>query len=146
MITAAVILSMAVVLLVGVGVQLRSGGPSDGRGAVTAAPLELMSLGHVRERGAFTVRGLVRNPRDGSVEDHVSAVVFVFDRQGNYTTSSRAAIDVVTLDPGRESPFVVSVPRAGDVGRYRVAFRTDLGVVRHIDRREPPAQLASHAE
>lgn len=145
-ITAAVIVSMAVVLLIGVGVQLRSGDPAEARGAITEAPIELMSMGHVRERGAFTVRGLVRNPRGGRAVDHVSAVIFIFDRQGNYLTSSRAPIDVVMLDPGGESPFVVSVPRAGDVGRYRVTFRTDLGVVRHIDRREPSPQLASHTE
>ena len=39
--------------------------------------------------------------------------------------------------PGGESRFVVSVPSAADVGRYRVSFRTDDRVVPHVDRREP---------
>lgn len=146
LITAGVSATMFVALLAGAGVQWRSGDLTEGRSTITQAPIELMSMGHVRERDSFTVRGLVRNPRGGDVIDHVSAVVFVFDRQGNYITSSRAPLDAVTLDPGGESPFVVSVPGAGDVGRYRVTFRTELGVVRHIDRREPSTQLASHTE
>jgi hypothetical protein len=49
--------------------------------------------------------------------------------------SGRAAIDGSALGPGAESTFVVTLPGAGDVGRYRVSFRTGDRVVSHVDRR-----------
>ena len=64
-----------------------------------------------------------------------SVVVFAFDAKGNYISSSRAAVDFVSLKPGDESPFVVSMPSTSGVSRYRVTFRTDAGVVRHVDKR-----------
>jgi hypothetical protein len=63
------------------------------------------------------------------------AVIFAFDRSGNFVASGRAPLEFVSLAPGDESPFRVSVPKIGDVGRYRVSFRTEAGVVRHVDRR-----------
>jgi hypothetical protein len=82
------------------------------------------------------VTGLIRN---GGTEpaDHLIAVVFTFDRNGNFVASGRAPVEFVSLSPGDESPFRVSVPNVGDVGRYRVSFRTEAGVVRHVDRRQP---------
>ena len=73
----------------------------------------------------------------------IAAVVFTFDRDGSFVTSARAPLDFTTLEPGDESPFVVTIPNVGDVGRYRVSFRTDAGVVRHVDRRAQ-SQLALH--
>jgi len=46
-------------------------------------------------------------------------------------------VESPALVPGGESRFIVSVPSAADVGRYRVSFRTDDRVVAHVDRREP---------
>ena len=43
---------------------------------------------------------------------------------------------VAMLGAGEESPFVVKIPNAAAVGRYRVGFRLDDGgVVAHVDRR-----------
>jgi hypothetical protein len=39
------------------------------------------------------------------------------------------------MRPGTESVFVVTVPGAADVGRYRVSFRSDDRIVPHVDRR-----------
>jgi len=97
--------------------------------------LELLSMRHVREADALTVTGLVRNGGSGSA-DRLIAVVFAFDRSGNFLASGRAPIDFLSLAPGDESPFKVSVPNAGEVGRYRVSFRTEAGVVKHVDRRQ----------
>jgi hypothetical protein len=36
---------------------------------------------------------------------------------------------------GDESPFQVTIPDVKDVGRYSVSFRTDTGIVPHVDRR-----------
>ena len=43
------------------------------------------------------------------------------------------------FEPGNpwEATFVVTVPGAGAVDRYRVSFRTDDRIVPHVDRRAP---------
>jgi hypothetical protein len=120
--------------------------PASGSGPAAAAKdssLELMSMRHAREGDTLTVTGLVRNGGT-SPADRVIAVVFTFDRNGSFVTSGRAPLEFVSLAPGDESPFRVSVPDVGDVGRYRVSFRTEAGVVRHVDRRQ--ALVARRAE
>jgi hypothetical protein len=104
-------------------------------GTVGAA-LELMSLRHERDGEKLTITGLVRNPRQGAGVERVSAVVYVFDPAGTFLASGRALVDYTRLDPGDESPFVVSVVAPGTIGRYRVGFRgQDGAVVGHVDRR-----------
>jgi hypothetical protein len=107
------------------------------------APLELVSLSHSRQDDKLAVSGLVRNPASGQPVEKLSAVVFLFDRMGTFVTSSRAHVDFLKLGAGDESPFVVSIDAPATVSRYRVSFRTDDGVVPHIDRRgESPAPMA----
>ena len=111
--------------------------------ASNAAPLELVSLSHARQNTKLAVSGLVRNPVAGKPVEKLSAVVFLFDRAGTFVTSSRAHVDFLKLGAGDESPFVVSIDAPASVARYRVSFRTDDGVVPHIDRRgESPALAA----
>lgn len=106
------------------------------------APLELVSLSHARQDDKLAVSGLVRNPASGQPVEKLSAVVFLFDRMGTFVTSSRAHVDFLKLGAGDESPFVVSIDAPATVSRYRVSFRTDDGVVPHIDRRgESPAPM-----
>jgi hypothetical protein len=97
--------------------------------------LELLSMRHDRASDTLTVTGLVRNGGTAPA-DHLIAVVFTFDHNGNFVASGRAPVEFVSLSPGDESPFRVSVPNVGDVGRYRVSFRTEAGIVRHVDRRQ----------
>ena len=99
------------------------------------SPLELVSLSHSRQNEKLAVSGLVRNPVSGKPVDRLSAVVFLFDRTGTFVTSSKAHVDFLRLGAGDESPFVVSIDAPATVSRYRVSFRTDEGVVPHIDRR-----------
>jgi len=113
------------------------------RGAVPAAtpapaavPLELIALGHERDGDRLTVRGVVRNPAAGAAIGGVTAVVFLFNREGGFLASGRMAVQSSTLLPGGETTFVVTVPGASDVGRYRVSFRTDDRIVPHVDRRK----------
>jgi hypothetical protein len=103
-----------------------------------ATPLELEALSHERDGDRLIVRGIVRNPVTGTPLERLTAVVFLFSRDGGFLTSGRATIDPSTLRPDDESPFVVAVQGAADVGRYRVSFRTDEGVVAHVDRRDTP--------
>ena len=102
--------------------------------AATTAPLELMSMRPERRGDALTVTGLVRNVSTAP-EIGLIAVVFAFDRAGHFLSSARAPLALVTLPSGDESAFRVTVPNAAGVDRYRVSFRTDAGVVRHLDRR-----------
>jgi hypothetical protein len=106
-------------------------------GLTNPAPLELVALGHERTGDDLTVRGIVRNPSSGIAVERLTAVVFLFNREGGFLTSGRATVESPALVPGGESRFVVTVPSAGEVGRYRVSFRTDDRVVPHVDRREP---------
>lgn len=99
------------------------------------SPLELVSLSHERHKEKLAVSGLVRNPVAGKPVEHLSAVVFLFDRMGTFITSSRANVDFLKLGAGDESPFVVSLDAPPTVARYRVSFRTDEGIVPHVDRR-----------
>jgi hypothetical protein len=99
---------------------------------------------HARAGNSFVVTGFVRNPRTGAPVSGVSAVVLAFDAAGEYVASGRAPIDFATLEPGDGSPFVVNIPTAARVARYRVAFRQGTTVLRHVDRRAEPVSLASN--
>jgi len=104
----------------------------------TGAPLELVTLKHERAGDGLHISGIVRNPQDGHPVKGLAAVAFLFDRDGNYLSSDRAPLDYVQLEPGEESPFSIAVPSAVGVSRYRVTFRTDAGIVAHVDRRSDP--------
>jgi hypothetical protein len=99
-------------------------------------PLELLALGHERDGDRLTVRGVIRNPGTSGETYKLTAVVLLFSRDGAFLASGRAAVAAPDLGPGRESTFIVTVPDAGAVGRYRVSFRTDDRVVPHVDRRK----------
>lgn len=99
------------------------------------SPLELVSLRHDRKNDKLAVSGLVRNPAAGHPVEHLSAVVFLFDKQGAFVTSAKADVDFLKLGAGDESPFVVSLDAPPTVSRYRVSFRTSDGIVPHVDRR-----------
>lgn len=100
-----------------------------------AASLELTSLRHTRQADRMLIAGLVRNPAAGAQVSGITAVAFLFDRGGSFLASGRAPLDFSTLGPGEESPFEIIIPHAGHAGRYRVSFRTEAGVVPHVDGR-----------
>jgi hypothetical protein len=103
--------------------------------AAPPAPLELTELGQDRNGDGISVHGVVRNPRSGTRIDELTAVVFLFASDGGFITSGRSVVKSVSLGPGGESPFVVTIDGAKQVGRFRVSFRTDDRVVAHVDRR-----------
>jgi len=105
--------------------------------AKTAVPLELLSLRHsTDEAGTFTVTGLVQNPPTGRELRGVVAVVYLFDQQGRYFASGKVPLEAATFHPGADVPFVVTIPNAGGLSRYRIGFRLEDGAVAsHIDRR-----------
>ncbi len=116
--------------------------------AGTALPMELLSLRHTADDlGVFTVTGLVQNPAGGRKTNDIVAVVYLFDDAGRIVATGRAALDVTSLQPGDEATFVVTIPKATGVGKYRVGFRlADGGVVAHVDRRgQPPVETTEDA-
>ena len=100
-----------------------------------AAPLELVALGHERDADGLIVRGVLRNPSSGSEVDALTAVVLLFNHDGGLVASGRAAVEAAKLEPGGETTFVVTVPGAAEVERYRVSFRSDNRVLPHVDHR-----------
>jgi hypothetical protein len=100
-----------------------------------ARALELVALGHERDRDQLTVRGIVRNPVSGSPVNQLTAVVLVYDRAGGFLATGRAPVEAPSLGLGRESIFLVTIPGAADVGRYRVSFRSEDRVIPHVDTR-----------
>lgn len=95
--------------------------------------LELVALGHERENDRLTVRGVVRNPANGLPVNQLTAVVLLFNRDGGFLASGRALVPPASLEPGGETTFLVTVPGAADVGRYRVSFRAEDRIISHVD-------------
>jgi hypothetical protein len=140
------VIGAAIVALALATIYVASGGHATGGGqpASPAAlpkdlPLELVALEHARTADTLTVSGTVRNPAAGSERRQVAAVVFLFDRAGSFVASGRAPLDYQALASGDESPFVITVPGAGNAVRYRVSFRTGTDVLPHVDKREAAA-------
>jgi hypothetical protein len=106
-------------------------------------PLELIALGHEREADRLTVRGVVRGPASSSAQGPLTAVVSLFDRDGTLIATGRGTVQSSEVAPSGERRFVVTVLSAGNVGRYRVSFRSDDHIVPHIDRRAQPGTLSS---
>jgi hypothetical protein len=105
--------------------------------AAAPAGLELISLRDSKKADSLTITGLVRNPQGGNPLSRVAVTAYTFDDKGSFLASGRALIDVTSLAPGDESPFVVTVPVTDTVARYRIGFRGDDGhVIAHIDKRQ----------
>lgn len=134
---------LAVVAVLGRAAGTGSGRTSTGEAARTAgrlsdrppATLDLVALTHELGRnGDLELRGQVRNGAAGANMEHVSVVALLFDRQGAYLSSSRAALDASSTDGS--ATFFVTVPDGEKVGRYRVSFRAGDRIVPHVDRRQ----------
>jgi hypothetical protein len=94
-----------------------------------------LTLEHERDGYRLIVRGIVRNPVDGSERDGLTAVVLAYSRSGDLLASGRAAVLMAKLAPGETTPFFVSVSGADNIDRIRVSFRTGARVEPHVDRR-----------
>ena len=109
-----------------------------------AGPLELLSMRDTRDAGTLTIAGLIRNPPAAGALRNVSVTAEAFDASGRRVAGGAAAVDVKTLQPGDESPFVLSITTAAPVARYRIGFRSaDGSVIQHVDRRQQTAEAAS---
>lgn len=130
-------MAVAIIVLVAMSSDRRATSAAEPAAAPTAQSpqeLELLSMRHARADDNMTVTGLVRN-RGEAASETIMAVVFVFDRDGGFVASGRAPLEFARIAKGDESPFQVTIPDVKDVGRYRVSFRTESGIVPHVDRR-----------
>jgi hypothetical protein len=134
--------ALFVVLSLGLAWMMAAPRDATPRATDPRHPLELISLTHNRQGPTLDVSGLVRNPVSGAPIEHLTAVVYLFDSAGALVASARAPIDFTKLAAGDESPFVVTLNAPADAARYRVSFRTDEGIVPHIDRRGAPPVAA----
>ena len=98
-------------------------------------PLELIALEQDRDDTRLIVRGIVRNPGSAAKLNGLTVVVLLFSGDGGFIGSGTAPVATASLAAGAEAPFVVTLPDADSVDRYRVSFRTDDRIVPHIDRR-----------
>ena len=87
-----------------------------------------------RDDDRLIVRGIVRNPASAATLKGLTVVVLVSSKDG-YTTSAQAPAAVGSLGAGAETPFVVTLPDADWIERFRVSFRIDGIVLPHVDRR-----------
>ena len=130
-------MAIGIIVLVAMSSDRRDG-PADGPSSVSneesTQELELLSMRHARVGGNMTVTGLVRNRGEASPAA-IMAVVFLFDRDGGFVASGRAPLEFTGIANGDESPFQVTISDVKDVGRYKVSFRTESGIVPHVDRR-----------
>ena len=130
-------MAVGIIVLVAMSSDRRAtsaAGPAEAVIAQSTQELELLSMRHTRAGDSMTVTGLVRN-RGEATSAAIMAVVFVFDRDGGFVASGRAPLEFARIAKGDESPFQVTIPDVTEVGRYRVSFRTESGIVPHVDRR-----------
>jgi len=109
--------------------------------ATASSSIELLSMRHARDGDTLIVSGLVRNRSASSTPD-LTVVVSALGRDGEAAARGASRLDPLVLEPGKETPFRVSVTGARDLGRYRVAFVAGNRIVPHLDRRSDRAQTA----
>jgi hypothetical protein len=140
-------LALALAAIVFVTLTARDRGRIEQRTQAANAPavaadgaLALVSLRDTRDATTLRISGIVENPRSGTTLKQVTVTAFAFDRSGSFLASGAALLDVTSLAPGDESPFVVIVPVTDAVARYRIGFRSEDGrVIEHVDRRQRAA-------
>ena len=108
--------------------------------AVTT-PIALKALTHVHGRsGDLTVTGTIQNPAGGAPLDHLIAVVDAIDGVDRVIATVTSGVDAPMLLSGDTTRFVVTIPRADSVARYRVRFRLrDGSAIQHRDARAKEA-------
>lgn len=133
----ALVLTTVVLMMLTARTRASMPAPADNAaGATNPARLELLSLRDSREGGMLTIAGLVNNPRGAAPLRDVKVTADLFDASGVLVTSGTTDLDVRSLAPGDQSPFVLSVTTAKRVARYRVRFlNADGRVIQHVDRR-----------
>jgi hypothetical protein len=140
-------LALVLTAIVFVTLMARDRGRIEQRTQAASAPavatndaLALLSLRDTRDATTLRISGIVENPRSGTTLKQVTVTAFAFDRSGAFLASGAALLDVTSLAPGDESPFVVIVPVTEAVARYRIGFRSEDGrVIEHVDRRQRAA-------
>lgn len=105
--------------------------------------LELLSMTHAREGAALVVSGLVHNASQMETAP-LTTIVTALDRDGQIV--ARASAPLAGLGPGKTLPFRVRIDHPGPLGRYRISFRTNAGVLPHVDRRSTPGYPNAVAE
>jgi hypothetical protein len=107
-------------------------------GAVQPPRLALLSLAHEHKDRRLAVSGTVRNTGPAAARD-VFVTVEWLDSSGVPLGQASAPLPARALLSGSTSSFQVFLPAGAKISRYRVGFRGELGVVRHVDLRGRPS-------
>lgn len=129
-ITGAAVAVAGVVLIAMVGDLYEP--PAQPLVAPHAESIELLSLDASRKGASIAITGLVRSDTEHPLTA-VTAVVTAYDVKGR--PIGRGSVPLATIQPRRESRFVVTIAEAGEAARYRVSFRGATGIIRHVDSR-----------
>jgi hypothetical protein len=103
-------------------------------GHARTSVLELVSMQPQRQNGSLTVSGLVRNGGERPAVN-IAAEITVVGASGEILATRRAPLQRHSVPPEADSAFSVTVDGIGAAQRYRIAFRSPDGIVRHVDRR-----------
>jgi hypothetical protein len=142
--TAAISLVAGVILVVLMAMLAdRDNPPLSVADVTTQESLELLSMSHARDGSSLVVTGIIRNASRAETSP-LTTVVTALDRDGQIVAS--ATTPLATLPPGKTRPFRVRIDNAGSVGRYRVSFKSEAGIVPHMDRRGTRAAARAAAE
>jgi|RhiMethySRZTD1v2_1073278.scaffolds.fasta_scaffold10502_9 hypothetical protein len=145
LLTAAVTVAAGVLVVVLMAMLADDDRPTpatDAQAQATEA-LELLSMTHTRDGAALVISGSVRNATQKTTAP-LTTVVTALDAEGHLVGTSSAALP--SVGPGDTRPFTVRLEGMSAVGRYRVSFRTNNGVMPHVDRRATRGSTRAAAE
>jgi hypothetical protein len=117
--------------------------PATDAQAQSTEALELLSMTHTRDGAALVISGAVRNASQTTTAP-LTTVVTALGVDGHVVGTSSAAL--TSVGPGDTRPFTVRLEGMSAVGRYRVSFRTNNGVMPHVDRRAAHGSARAAAE
>jgi hypothetical protein len=143
LLTATATLAAGVLVVVLMAMLADGERPSPIVDAPTAEALELLSMSHARDGAALVVTGLVRNASQ-TLTAPLTTVVTALDAEGHVVGTG--SVTLTGVAPGDTRPFSVRLDGVNAVGRYRISFRTNDGVMPHVDRRGTRGSARAAAE
>ena len=107
--------------------------PSAATATAAAPTLELLALQHRHQGHTLVISGTVRN-QGSRPATGLFAEISLFGGSGESLGIRRVQVQR-QLAPGAWSAFALNVDDKEQVRRFRVRFRSDSGIERHVDRR-----------
>lgn len=126
------IATIAIVAIAAVLVWMPRSRPATTAAAAAPPSIALSSMSNRVDGTALVVNGTIAVSHVNA--GALTAVVFAFDGSGGFVASGRGPV-VTSADGAGPATFEVRVPEGARAAKYRVSFRTETGIVPHVDRR-----------